>query len=190
MPTSPAAEKLMTVEEYMLFEDPPGMESELVRGKVVFMPPPKSHHGYFADQISFALQSFMRPRRLGVTTAEAGFLIGRNPDTVRAPDVAFLARERVPQWFPRENHYLEGAPTLAVEVISDSENEHDIAEKIGEWLTAGAERVWEVRPRLKTVTVHRADAEPVTHGAGATLTSDDAAFAVAGFALPVADIFA
>ena len=184
------AEQLLTAEEFLLTSDPPGTVTELVKGRVVCMPPAKTAHGYFAARVSEFLRAFFVPLGLGVPTGEGGYLLSRDPDTVRAPDAAFLAQPRVPAGWPHIDHYIEGAPTLAVEIVSTSESDNEVGAKIADYLAAGAERVWEVRPRLRTVTVHRAGSEPTTLRVGDTLTSDDAAFSVEGFELPLADIFA
>jgi len=188
--TSPTAEKLLTAEEFAETKDPPNMETELVRGRIVCMPPAKTPHGYYGARIGDALGDFFRPRKLGISTGEGGYVLARDPDTVRAPDAAFLKASRVPPGWPDLDEYVEGAPTLAVEVVSRGQTEDEVARKIEDWLDGGAERVWEVRPRLRTVTVHRRGAEPRTFTAEDTLTSDDAAFEVEGFALVVGDIFA
>ena len=75
-------------------------------------------------------------------------------------------------------------------MISPNDRDGEVAEKVREWLEHGAERVWEVRPRTRTVTVHQPGQPPRTLGVGQALASDDAAFTVPGFALAVADIFA
>jgi Uma2 family endonuclease len=187
--TTPAAQALLTAEEFARMTDPPGVRSELVRGRVIRMPPAKTRHGRLAGFIHARLEAFAREHRLGEATAEGGYLLRRNPDTVRAPDAAFIAFERLPGGELPEDAYVEGAPDLAVEVVSPSETDAGVAEKVADWLAAGAERAWEVRPRTRTVTVHRRDRPPRTLGIDDTLTSDDAAFAVAGFALPLTEIF-
>ncbi len=88
-----------------------------------------------------------------------------------------------------EDEYVEGAPNLAVEVISPSHSDADVGEKVADWPAAGAERVWEVRPRTRTVTVHRSGEPPVTLQDGDTLTSAHGAFPVQGFELAVSEIF-
>jgi Uma2 family endonuclease len=88
-----------------------------------------------------------------------------------------------------EDAWVEGAPTLAIELASGTDLDAEMAERVRDWLEAGAERVWEVRPRTRTVTVHRLGAPPRTLGDGDTLASDDAAFSVEGSALPVDTIF-
>ena len=188
--TTLVAERLMTAEEFAETIDPPGLTSELVCGKVVYMPPAKTNHGYYGTQVGYFLSTFFRPLGLGISTGEGGYILSRNPDSVRAPDAAFLSADRVPADWPETEGYIEGAPSLAVEVVSPRNTRTDIALKVAQYLAAGSERVWEVRPRQRTVTVHRRGAPARTAGVGETLTSDDAGFTIDGFLLPVADIFA
>ena len=188
--TTLVVERLMTAEEFAETIDPPGLTSELVCGKVVYMPPAKTNHGYYGDRVGDFLKDFYRPRELGISTGEGGYVLSRNPDSVRAPDFGFLSMNRIPPGWPHVDSYIEGAPDLAVEVVSPRNTRTDIALKVAQYLAAGSERVWEVRPRQRTVTVHRRDAAPRTLGADDVLTSDDAGFAVDGFSLPVANIFA
>jgi Uma2 family endonuclease len=108
---------------------------------------------------------------------------------VRGPDHSFIASQRLGPGLPTRG-YHEGAPTLAVEVISPDESDEKFTAKIEFCFSAGAERAWEVRPRLRTVTVHRMGAGPRTLTAADTLASDDAAFNLDGFSLPLRDIFA
>ena len=153
------------------------------------MPPPGTSHGKWAGRVLLGLGPFIAEHGLGEVVGEAGFRLARDPDTVRGVDAAFISYEQLAGRELPESGYLEGAPTLAVEVISPSNRESDVAEKIAEYFAAGAERVWEVRPRLKLVTVHRRGAEPRTVDRAGILSSDDAGFAVEGFTLPVAAIF-
>jgi Uma2 family endonuclease len=154
------------------------------------MPPPGTARGKWALRIAAPLLTFADGGNLGDVVVEGGYILRREPDSVRGPDVSFIARQRLEAIGIPASGYFEGAPTLAVEVISPSETDTEVRAKVGEYLTAGAERVWEVRPRLKTVTIHRTGAEPVTKRSGEVLTSDDAAFSVEGFALPLGSIFA
>ena len=85
--------------------------------------------------------------------------------------------------------YIAGAPTLAVEVVSPNDRDVDVAEKVAEYLAAGGERVWVVRPKQHTVTVHRPNGDAHTYGVADALGSDDAGFSVAGFSVSVADLF-
>ena len=188
--TSPVASPLLTAEEFGRLEPSPGLDLELVCGRVVEVTLAKTGHGRRGARIDRMLNAFAVRHQLGDTTGEGAYLVSRAPDTVRAPDAAFIANDRIPPGGIPDDLYIEGSPTLAVEVVSGSDREEGVAGKAAMWLAAGAERVWEVRPRLRTVTVHRAGSEPTTLRVGDTLTSDDAAFSVEGFELPLADIFA
>ncbi|GIW18362.1 MAG: hypothetical protein KatS3mg064_1519 [Tepidiforma sp.] len=139
-------------------------------------------HGAIAVAIAAALAAFVRPNRLGEVHAEVGYRVASRPDTVLAPDVAFLARDRLDA--PLSDRYVEGAPTLAIEIMSPEDREADVARKIELYLDGGAERVWIVRPRNRTVTVHRPGGDAHTYSARDTLTSEDAAFPEPGFEPP------
>jgi Uma2 family endonuclease len=184
------AQKLMTAEEFAQLPEPAsGEQMELVRGVVVMAPPANTGHGEWAAEITAALRSFVKRHRLGRVSGEGGYRLHREPDTVRAPDAAWIGFERLPKGRFPIDEYLDGAPNLAVEVMSTHDRELDIDEKIADYFAAGTERVWVVRPRQRTVTVHRPNGDSHRYTATDTLTSDDAAFPVPGFELPVAHIF-
>lgn len=161
---------------------------ELVRGELVMMSPAGFEHGVITQRIAAFLHAYVAPRLLGVVTAaETGFLLSRSPDTVRAPDVAFVAAVRVPRG--RTVGYFEGAPDLAVEVLSPSEIRDEAARaranaKIGDWLAAGCLEVWSVDPGGRTVTVHTADGAASIAGDADSLAST----AVPGLSLTIADL--
>ncbi len=107
----------MTVGELLALPDD-GKRHELVEGELREMPPAGARHGDAAAALTILLGQHVRAHRLGrVLAAETGFRISRNPDTVRAPDISFVSRERVPPDGPPEG-YWELAPDLAVEVVS------------------------------------------------------------------------
>jgi Uma2 family endonuclease len=89
-----------------------------------------------------------------------------------------------------DDGFVEDSPTLAIEVVSPNDRERDIAAKVEEYFDAGAQRVWIVRPKNRTVTVHRPRGDAHTYSVRDTLTSADAAFAVEGFALSLGELFA
>ena len=183
-------EGLLTAEEFARLPQPKsGERMELVRGRVVMAPPADTGHGHRAAEISAELRTFLREHHLGHTTGEGGYRLATDPDIVRAPDAAWLSFERLPaEGFP-ESGYFEGAPNLAVEVVSIHDSDADVADKVADWLAYGSDRVWVVRPRLKTVTVHRPGGDAHTYGDDDVLTSDDAGFPVEGFDLPLGVIF-
>ena len=125
------------------------------------------------------------PSGLGTTyAAETGFLLSRNPDTVRAPDVAFVRAGRPPA--PGRGYYL-GAPDLAVEVLSPDDRPGYVADRVAEWLEAGAQAVWVVDPRIRKVTVHESNRDPRVLDERASVSGGDL---LPGFELAVATIFA
>ncbi len=117
------------------------------------MSPAGGEHGAVIGTLFLLLGNFVRQNGLGVVFgAETGFLIERAPDTVRAPDIAFVSRKRIPpDGIPRS--YVPGAPDLAVEVVSPGDTVREVDDKVADWLNAGSEAVWVVNPRWKTVTV-------------------------------------
>ena len=116
-------------------------------------------------------------------------LIQRIDVPVLAPDVSFIAAERTPPGGHPRRGFVDGPPTLAVEVTSPGDSEGYLRKKTARYLEAGAERVWIVRPERRTVTIHRPNERPVTRTVGEALGSDDAGFRVAGFSLPLVELF-
>ena len=185
------AQKLMTVEEFQELPDSPsGERMELVRGVLTMAPPADTGHGQRAFEIGVALRDLVKANSLGRITGEGGYLLAEDPDVVRAPDTAWLAKDRRERASDRRTGYFKGAPNLAVEVVSDSDRDSDVSGKVEDYLRFGCDRVWVVRPWQETVTVFRAGGDAHVYSHGDTLTSADAAFPVDGFELPVAQIFA
>jgi Uma2 family endonuclease len=176
-------ERILTAEELLELGDIGSCE--LLRGELVMMSPASFNHGWIAGNIHAALVSFVKPRRLGiVATAEAGFVIDRKPDTVRAPDVSFIRAERIPP--DGVSGFFPGAPDLAVEVLSPSDRPGEAASKVQEWLGAGCDTVWVVDPRTSSVTAHRRGVEAKTFFETNTLICENL---LPGFSLPVVEIF-
>jgi Uma2 family endonuclease len=132
-----------------------GFRYELVKGELRKMSPAGSEHGAIIVNITLLLGQHVKSNNLGVCFgAETGFKITSNPDTVRAPDVAFVRRERVPEsGIPKK--FWPGAPDLAVEVLSPGDSLEEVEEKVEDWLTAGTSAVWVVSPKRRSVTVYR-----------------------------------
>jgi len=137
-------------------------------------------------KVAGPLDNHVTANKLGaVYAAETGFLISSDPDTVRAPDVAFVSQRRLDEIGDVEG-YWPGAPDLVVEVISPSDTHTEVEEKVFEWLGAGALMVVVVNPRKRSVTVYRSlvDIRVLTE-------SDrlDGGDVVPGWTMPVKDIF-
>ncbi len=187
--TTPVSEKLVTAEEFALLPDPPhGGKMELVEGRVMTCMPVGRPHAKLAARLARIVGTFVDDHALGETHVELGHRTQRAPDTVLAPDVSFfsaagLLREPV-------DGFMEGSPTLAIEVMSPEDRESEVASKVVRYLSAGAQRVWVVRPSNQTVTVHRPGGDAHTYSGGDILTSTDASFGVDGFSLPLPTLFA
>ncbi|MEX0867041.1 MAG: Uma2 family endonuclease [Pirellulales bacterium] len=143
----------MTAEQLLELPDD-GNHYELIAGELRMMSHGNWKHGRIALEIGSRLAAHIREHELGYFfAAETGFLIAREPDTVRAPDVAFVASRNIPSPEPQEA-YWPGAPDLAVEVLSPHDRMGEVDEKIGDWLAAGCRMVWVVDPQLATITVY------------------------------------
>lgn len=184
-----SVETLLTAEEFASLPEPAeGGKMELVDGKVVCMAPVGEEHGQRALDLGSALLRFVREHGLGIVGVEIGFRLSGNPDTILAPDVAFVSNAMLP---PERDvrRFIEGPPTLAVEIMSPDDREQEAAAKVGRYLAAGALRVWVVRPASQTITVHRPGGDAHTYSIEDTLTTADAAFDADGFTLPLREAF-
>jgi Uma2 family endonuclease len=132
-----------------------GQRHELVLGELRTMPPAGAEHGIIAGRVFGKLFAHVEPRGLGnLFAAETGFLITRQPDTVRAPDVAFVVTGRLAA-VQRPSGFAALAPDLVVEVVSPSDTAAEVEEKVQAWLRADVRLVWVVHPATRSVTVYR-----------------------------------
>ena len=178
-----AAEHLMTAAE--LLQTPGLGRCELIHGELISMTPAGFEHGRIAAEIGWALKEYVKRRPLGtVTGAETGFQIGRDPDTVRAPDAAFICADRVPPT-PVRGVFPE-APDLAVEVVSPGDRASEVAAKVRDWLAAGCRMVWVIDPETTTVTVYRGRDQIAILGSSDALVGDDV---LPGFSVQVGSLF-
>jgi len=184
--TTRLTERGVTAEDLLRLPDD-GVRYELVAGELRKMTPAGFHHGAIIMNISSPLAQHVKAHALGIVCgAETGFRIAHAPDTVLAPDVAFVRRDRLsPSGVPAG--YWQGAPDLAVEVLSPSDTVFDVDAKVAAWLEAGAAAVWIVNAQRRVVTIHHAGEPPRTFSETEILAD---AGVVAGFQMPVAEIFA
>jgi Uma2 family endonuclease len=177
--------KLMTADELWRL---PKVDKlyELIEGELVVMSPAGFDHGAIGMSLACLLFQHVRTQQLGVVVGpDTGFVLARDPDTVRAPDVAFVRRDRVPT--PRPVKFWAGAPDLAVEVLSPSDSATEMDAKVQEYLDAGATEVIVITPKMKMVKIFR-------HGQTATvLRSGDILRdleSIPGFQCQIDEIFA
>lgn len=160
------AEQLVTADELLELSAKDDNRSELIHGKVRIMSPAGDEHGYMASSVNARMHIYAEDNSLGyVFAAETGFLLERDPDFVRAPDVGFVRGERVKGKLGGK--YFPGAPDLAVEIVSPNDRADEVQDKVQDWLSHGTQLVWVVEPKSRTVTIFRPD------GTANVLQADD-----------------
>jgi Uma2 family endonuclease len=173
----------MTAEEFERLPDD-SMCHELIKGELLTMSPPGDEHGRVIMNLTGPLWNHVTANNLGaLRAAETGFKLESNPDTVLAPDIAFIARDRVGD---RLRGYRESAPDLVVEVMSQWDSRPKVARKAALWVELGAGSVWVVNPRQRTVDVWQANRERKLFHETDELVDDT----VPGFRIKVSEIFA
>jgi Uma2 family endonuclease len=151
----------------LLQVQPPNKRVELVRGVLLVREPASGRHGRVTIALTRQLANHVHAQGLGtVYAAETGFTLARHPDTVRAPDIAFVRRERIPE--PEPIGFLPLAPDLVVEVLSLSDRAGEVLAKVADWLTAGTALVWIVDSDRRLARVYRPD------GSATPLSENDA----------------
>ena len=178
-----AAPTLVTADE-LLAMSIPDKHVELVRGVLVVREPPGLRHGGIAMRLAARLVAHTNAAALGqVYAAETGFKLTSHPDTVRAPDIAFISRARLPD--PEPDGYAALAPDLVVEVLSPGDRPGEVLAKVADWLDAGCRLVWVVDPTRRLARVYRQDGSETLVSADEALSGEDV---VPGFSCPLAEI--
>ena len=158
---------------------------ELIKGKIIQMPPAGYAHGRLTHRLGLLLGKYVEMQHLGeMCGAETGFYTSRNPDTVRAPDAAFISKARIPA--ETYDGYLETVPDLTIEVVSPRDRPQAILDKVDECFAAGVKCIWVVYPKRRQVYVYTPGQPVEILGEGDTLTGGDV---VPGFQCTVAQIF-
>jgi Uma2 family endonuclease len=129
-------------------------------------------------------ESLAEPRG-EVLVGEAGIRLSRNPDSTVGVDVAYISAE-VAAASPPDYPYLDGVPVLIVEVLSPSDKQEEISEKVEAYLKAGVKLVLIAEPVFKTITVYRPDGDPQLFSISQTF---EAGSAMPGLRISLRDIF-
>ncbi|MCS6830054.1 MAG: Uma2 family endonuclease [bacterium] len=160
---------------------------EVVEGRLRELPPANFKHGIVAGRLFARLYNFVEVQGGGyVTVAETGFVLSEEPLTLRAPDIAFVRREKLPEGELPEQ-FARFVPDIVAEVVSPTDTYSALTSKVSQWLESGVRLVWVVDPSDRTVSVHRAGHPVQILREEDTLTGDDV---LPGFACKVSEIFA
>lgn len=163
-----------------------GDRYELIRGVLREITGMGLGHGSNTSRLAASLSAFVHLHELGeVFSSDTRFVIPGNPRSVVAPDISFILASRLPAAYPSAGYSLI-VPDLVVEVVSASQYEPEVLEKMAVYLIGGVRLVWVVRPALRTITVFRMTAPEEILGENDTLSGIDV---VPGFLLPVRDNF-
>jgi Uma2 family endonuclease len=178
----------MTAEEFCDWVHRPENDNrwfELVRGEVIELPRPNRQQGRVCVNVAYQLSNYLHQRGYGYATLnDAGVILGRDPDTVRGPDVAVYEDATSFEEMPPGRG--EVPPRLAVEVLLPDEKAARVFSKIADYLSSGVDLVRVVDPEARAVVVHRGGRNPPELKGDAELTGDDV---LPGFRCRVADFF-
>ena len=176
---------LWTAEDLLDFQNSP-WQHELIHGVLYRMPPTGFDHGRYESLFSAFLTIHVSTNQLGqVASGDPGFIIARNPDTVIAPDVAYISNERLKSAISTDR-FLTIAPDLVAEIVSPNDRPREVQEKVERWLQFGVRAVVVIDPKSRTVTVNSPSQQKVLYVHDDTM---DLNFVVPGFTLPIHRIF-
>lgn len=176
--------QIMTAEQLERIQIP-DKSTELVRGRLIVLEPPGTYHGKIAGRLLTRVGPFVEERQLGeVFGQDTGFKIASNPDTVRAPDLAFVARERLSLLGRRG--YAAMAPDLVAEILSPDDRPGEVLAKIGQWLEAGVRLAWLLDPDRRTGQVYRPDGSVSLMEVGDAFEGEDV---LQGFRCALSDLY-
>ncbi len=176
--------KLVTADELLRMPREDGVRYELIRGVLVPKMPAGDRHGEAVTMTNYALTGYVIAADYGsVRSGEPGYRLERDPDTVRAPDVAWFAPGRLPGGI---QGYPDLAPDLAVEVKSPRNSSPEMAAKAAMWLSYGSQQAWVEDPERTTIAIFRPGEPPVALGEDDILDGGDL---LPGFSTPVWRLF-
>ena len=178
--------RLFTIEEYVRLPDD-GRKTELIRGRVVEVPPTYPYHGRVCFKVAKLVDNFVEAGKLGrVITNDSGVVTERDPDTLRGADVCYYSFMRLPAGSMPKNAYLDVMPELVFEVRSPSDRRSQVLAKVTEYLTAGVTVVCVMNPESGTAVVYRDNQDPESFASDVELVFPDL---LPGFRVPMSQFF-
>jgi Uma2 family endonuclease len=173
----------LTLEEYAQLPSD-GVRHEISEGELITMSGPKSLHTLVALAIFEPLQAYLKQHGAARALPQASYILSREPLTVRQADVSVLSKQRIESTAPDD--YFEGAPELAVEVISPSDSAEDLEVKVDKYQHSGSKQVWVVYPNAKRIHIFKPDRQ--VRVLDETQTLEGGEF-LPGFSMKIADLF-
>jgi Uma2 family endonuclease len=178
-----SSKTLLTADELELMPDDDSVQTELDEGELITMPPAGLDHGNCELAIAAILRNYVKRHRLGkVYPGDSGFRLA--PDTVRVPDVSFVRAARLEAVHSRG--FGKGAPDLAVEIFSPSDNVRQLMRKVKQYFAAGTHTVWIVYPDRREVQVLESTGTDLLLTAGDPIQSPEL---LPGFSVPISEFF-
>jgi Uma2 family endonuclease len=178
--------RLLTIDEYARLPDD-GRKTELVRGRILEVPPTYPFHGYVCSKIGCIVANFVDAQKCGrVMTNDSGVITERDPDTLRGADVCYYSYARLPAGPLPRDRYLTVMPDLVFEVRSPTDRRSRVLGKVTEYLTAGVTAVCVVNPESGTAIIYRDNQDPEAFAADAELALPDI---LPGFRVPLRQFF-
>ena len=185
--TTSAPPRLMTAAELLELPDDHFYRYELKKGVLICMAPAAYRPGKVGAKVVRLLGNYVEAHPIGDDGAtETGFVLESDPDTVRAPDAWFVRAERTPA-ADAEDSFYEGAPDLAVKIVSPSDRFNDVIEKAREYMTAGTVLYWGIDPKVRTALVFNANGTYAFLNENGVLDGGDL---LPGLRIPLRELFA
>jgi Uma2 family endonuclease len=177
-----ATETLLTIQQFDELPIKEGVLYEMNRGELVTMTEPMPRHNRVRDRIARRLGNFVEKRKLGEVFLESGYQL--TPETVRIPDASFVSVDQVREIDP--DRRIQGAPALAIEVVSSTDLAEELTQKVKQYLAAGSKAVWVFYPKSREVQLFRADGETLLRRDSERLEEPDV---LPGFSLDLKTAF-
>ena len=177
-----ATKALLTIEQFDQLPIKEGILYELNEGEVVTMTEPMPRHNWLRDNVARLTGNFVEERKLGRVFLETGYQL--TPETVRIPDVSFVPADRMHDIDLDKR--IQGAPALAIEVVSPTDLAEELRQKVKQYLATGVKVVWVFYPKTREVQVFRADGGSFVRREHETLEEPDV---LPGFSLDLKRVF-